>query len=143
MNIVLVDTGPIVALLDRAQHQHHQCVEVLNAVREPLATCEAVLAEACYLVRKLKGATGDLLRDVGRGRYLVPYHLADRCVPVARLMAKYADTPMDLADACLVDLATELNTGRIITLDRDFSIYRWGRNRPFELLLGACGDQPE
>jgi predicted nucleic acid-binding protein len=42
---------------------------------------------------------------------------------------------MDLADACLVDLATEMGTGRILTLDSDFKIYRWGRNRPFELLL--------
>lgn len=135
MNAVLVDTGPIVALLDRAQPQHHQCVDALCAVRDPLVTCEAVLAEACYLVRKLKGATGDLLRDVGQGRYLIPYRLADRWAPVARLMAKYADVPMDLADGCLVDLAAQLNTGRIITLDRDFRVYRWHRNRPFELLL--------
>jgi hypothetical protein len=94
-----------------------------------------MLAEACYLVRKLKGAAGDLLSDVGRGRYLVPYRMADRSAAVVRLMAKYADTPMDLADACLVDLATQLKTGRIVTLDSDFRIYRWGRNRPFDLLL--------
>jgi len=135
VNVVLVDTGPIVALLDRAQPQHRQCVEVLGALRAPLVTCEAVLAEACYLVRKLKGAAGDLLSDVGRGRYLVPYRLADRSAAVVRLMAKYADTPMDLADACLVDLATQLKTGRIVTLDSDFRVYRWDRNRPFDLLL--------
>jgi len=135
VNGVLVDSGPIVALLDRAQPQHRQCVEVMGALQEPLVTCEAVLAKACYLVRKLEGAAGDLLKNVRRGRYLVPYRLADRSGPVARLMAKYADTPMDLADACLVDLATELKTGRIITLDSDFGVYRWCRNRPFKLLL--------
>jgi uncharacterized protein len=54
---------------------------------------------------------------------------------VAKLLRKYADVPMGLADACLVDLATQTGHGRILTLDSDFKIYRWGRNRPFELLL--------
>jgi predicted nucleic acid-binding protein len=50
-------------------------------------------------------------------------------------MRKYADQPMDFADACLVDMANELATGQIFTLDGDFRIYRWGRNRAFELLM--------
>jgi predicted nucleic acid-binding protein len=50
-------------------------------------------------------------------------------------LKRFANVPMDLADACLVDLATEARTGRILTLDHDFHIYRWGRNRPFEVLL--------
>jgi hypothetical protein len=50
-------------------------------------------------------------------------------------MRKYASVPMDFADACLVDMATQYQTGRILTLDADFRLYRWGRNRPFEPLL--------
>jgi hypothetical protein len=52
-------------------------------------------------------------------------------------MKKYAQVPMDLADACLVHLATELGAGRILTLDGDFRIYRWGKNRPFEWLIDS------
>ena len=132
---VLVDTGPIVAQLDRRQPEHDQCVEVMRDLREPLLTCEAVIAEACHLVRQLSGARTDLLKDVALQRFMVAYSLAERATQVGRLMAKYADLPMDLADACLLDMATVFNTGRILTLDADFRVYRWGRNRPFDLLI--------
>ncbi len=68
-------------------------------------------------------------------RLLVPYRLAGNAARVLKLMRKYADVPMDFADACLVDLAMQLQTSRILTLDADFRLYRWGRNRPFEMLL--------
>jgi predicted nucleic acid-binding protein len=100
-----------------------------------LITCEPILAEACYLLRRLKGATDAVLQNVERGVFLVPYRLSENAAAVLKLMRKYADIPMDLADACLVDMATSHRTGRILTLDRDFTIYRWGKNRPFELLI--------
>jgi uncharacterized protein len=74
---------------------------------------------------------------VEKGVFQIPFSLAKQAAEVARLMKKYADVPMDLADACLVDLATQFGTGRILTLDGDFTIYRWGRNRQFELLLNT------
>ncbi len=132
---VLVDAGPIVAQLDDSQLHHQQCAQTLAELREPILTCEAVIAEACYLVRRLHGATADLLKDVALQRFVIGYSLTERSTQVARLMAKYADVPMDLADACLVDMATVFNTGRILTLDSDFRIYRWGRNRKFDLLI--------
>ena len=135
MSPVLLDTGPIVALLDRSERYHQQCVEAVSSLRDPLVTCEAVLSEACYLVRNLRGAAADILNDVHRGLYLVPYSLTDRASRVRKLMIKYADVPMGFADACLVDLASELQTGRILTLDEDFQFYRWSRNRPFEMVL--------
>jgi len=132
---VLVDAGPIVAQLDRRQADHEQCVEVLGNLREPLLTCEAVIAEACHLLRRQPGARKDLLKDVAMQRFMVAYELEQRAVHISRLMDKYADIPMDLADACLVDMAAVFNTGRIVTLDADFRVYRWGRNRPFDLLI--------
>jgi uncharacterized protein len=101
----------------------------------PLITCEAVIMESCYLLRHLEGANQAILEDVRQGVYQIPHVLASRASDVARLLKKYADVPMDLADACLVDLATQLGTGRILTLDSDFRFYRWGRNRPFDLLI--------
>ncbi len=132
---VLLDTGPIVALLDRAQSDHDRCVELLSTLEAPLVTCEAVIAEACHLLRNLAGASGHVLQNVEIGNFLVPYRITGRAAILSRLLKKYANVPMDLADACLVDLAGELSTGRIWTLDDDFRIYRWGRNRSFELVL--------
>lgn len=135
MNPVLLDTSCIVALLDRSEQYHGQCAEVVAALEEPLITCEAVIAESGYLLRGLPGAPAAVLENVERGVFQIPYRLADGAARLRKLLAKYADVPMDLADACLVDMATDLRTGRILTLDRDFQIYRWGRNRPFELLI--------
>ncbi len=122
-------------MLDRSERRHKECAELATQLEAPLITCEAVVAEACYLVRGIKGASEAVLENVDRGVFLVPYGISSRAGKVARLMKKYADRPMDFADACLVDMAGELNTGQILTLDSDFRIYRWGRNRVFELLI--------
>jgi predicted nucleic acid-binding protein len=132
---VLLDTGPIVAMLDRSERRHKECADLATQLESPLITCEAVIAEACYLLRDLKGAAEAVLENVERGVFLVPYQIIGRAAKVARLMKKYADQPMDFADACLVDMAGELSTGQVLTLDADFRIYRWGRNRAFELLI--------
>jgi predicted nucleic acid-binding protein len=131
----LLDTGCIVALLDRSERNHEICAAALEQLDAPLITCEAVIAEACYLLRGLKGAAATVLLNVERGTFLIPYRLVGQAAPVQKLLKKYADIPMDFADACLVDMATQYRTGRILTLDRDFHFYRWGKNRPFDLLL--------
>lgn len=100
-----------------------------------MITCEAVIAESCYLLRDIEGAAAAVLDNVERGVFQIPYRLAGNASGVLRLMRKYADTPMDFADACLVDMASDYRTGRILTLDADFGMYRWGRTRPFELLI--------
>lgn len=79
------------------------------------------------------GASERIMQNVRAGIFQIPFTLASRTSEVEALLKKYADVPMDLADACLVDLATQTSTGRILTLDSDFKVYRWGRNRPFEL----------
>ena len=135
MTPVLLDTGCIVALLDRSEQHHEQCVERVSSLDSPLVTCEAVIAESCYLLRGLKGASGAILENVDRGVFLIPYRLSGNAGRVGQLLKKYASVPMDLADACLVDMATQLQTGRVLTLDSDFRLYRWGKNRSFELLL--------
>jgi predicted nucleic acid-binding protein len=132
---VLLDTGCIVALLDRSERHHERCAAVVAELDAPLLTCEAVIAEACYLLRGIAGAAAAVLFNVDRGTFLVPYRLAGSTAAVMKLMKKYADVPMDLADACLVDMAGIYRTGRILTLDGDFRIYRWAKNRPFDLLI--------
>ncbi|HEX6763999.1 MAG TPA: PIN domain-containing protein [Polyangiaceae bacterium] len=132
---MLLDTGCIVALLDRSERYHEACKEALEELGAPLVTSEAVIAEACWLLRKLRGAADAVLRNVEDGIFTIPLPLASSTAPIRSLMKKYARVPMDLADACLVNLADELGTGRILTLDGDFRIYRWRRTRRFELLV--------
>ena len=135
MNTVLLDTGVIVGLLDRSEQYHGKCVEAVSSIEQPLVTCEAVIAESCYLLRDLRGAPEAVLENVERDVFLVPFRLSGNASRVSKLMKKYRDTPIDFADACLVSLAEALQTGRILTLDGDFRVYRWARNRPFDLLI--------
>jgi predicted nucleic acid-binding protein len=131
----LVDTGAIVALLDRSEHHHKHCAGAIGEIEAPLLTCEAVIAETCYLLREIKNAVDAVLENVEKGVFLVPYRVTGKTFGLRRLLKKYAEVPMDFADACLVGMANEYQTGRILTLDRDFRIYRWGKNRPFDLVV--------
>lgn len=132
---VLLDTGGIVALLDRSERHHEQCVDIVSGLTAPLVTCEAVITESCYLLRNLRGAPQYVLENVERGVFRIPFALSPAAARVRTLLSTYASVPMDLADACLVRLAEELGTGVIISLDTDFRIYRWRRTRPFHNLV--------
>ena len=132
---MLLDTGFIVALLDRRERRHEECSLLLADLPDSLVTCEAVVSEACYLLKHVKDASTAIIENVRRGDFLIPFRLAEHTTALAGLLKKYSNVPMSLADACLVTMANQLETERILTLDRDFKIYRWGRNRPFELLL--------
>jgi len=131
----LLDSGVIVGLLDRSETYHNRCVSALEELDGPLVTCEAVIAESCYLLRRLPGAAETVLDNVERGIFQIPFQLSRSAAAVRAVMRKYRDFPVDFADACLVQLADELNTGDILTLDRDFESYRWRRTRPFRLLV--------
>ena len=135
MKATLLDTGVIVALLDRDERHHLQCVETVSDLIGPLVTCEAVVAEACYLLRRTSGAPEAVIKNVANGVFQTPMRLTDQASDVEKLLRKYHDVPMALADACLVDLANQMDTGQILTLDHDFEIYRWRSRRKFELLI--------
>ena len=135
VNVTLVDTSCIVALLDSSEKKHARCAEVVTELHGPLIACEAVIAESCYLLRNIRGAPEAVLENVANGLFQLPFDLGQSCSRVKALMKKYRNIPMDLADACLVSLAEDFESGRILTLDTDFRIYRWGKNRAFEMLL--------
>lgn len=135
MNAVLIDTGVIVACLDRSERFHERCVAVLRELERPLVTCEAVIAESCYLLRDLSGAPEAVIENVEKGVLLIPFQLSVSAAPVRQILRKYRNRKIDFADACLIHLAGELDSGDILTLDRDFEIYRWGRKKPFRILI--------
>jgi len=131
----LLDTGVIVALLDRSERYHARCAQALESLEQPLATCEAVIAESCYLLRTIPGAAETVLANVEQGIFQIPMQLNQAAAPIRAILRKYRDVPADLADACLIHMADELETGEILTLDSDFARYRWRRNRAFQLLI--------
>jgi uncharacterized protein len=135
---VLLDTGFIVALLDRSERSHRACARTVRELTAPLITCEAVIAESCYLVRNLSGAAEAVIENVASGIFQLPFQLSRETAAVRQILRKYRDRKMDLADACLICLADQFGTADILTLDRDFAIYRWGKNRPFRILLSEA-----
>jgi predicted nucleic acid-binding protein len=135
MRPVLVDTGFLVALYDRREPMHGICRQFHDQHHMPLATCEAVIVEALYLLRSLPKAKQNILASIDQGALEIRFRLSESAGQVQRLMEKYIDTPADFADACLVQMADELDTGDILTLDSDFRHYRWRRTRAFHLLI--------
>jgi predicted nucleic acid-binding protein len=134
--VILVDAGPLVALIDRGESDHERCVEALSSLTAPMVTTWPALTEAMYLVDSAGGwkAQEALWKLLERGDLqLVP--LDDPLQKRTRaLMSKYRDTPMDLADASLVAAAEALDLARVFTLDSDFQIYRWKGRRKFEVV---------
>ncbi len=136
MKPVLLDTGVIVALLDRSEKFHQACAGAVRELEAPLITCEAVIAESCYLLRNLPGAPEAVIENVAAGIFQVPFQLSREAVGVKQVLRKYRDRRIDLAGACLIRLADEFETADILTLDKDFAVYRWRKNKPFRLLPG-------
>lgn len=135
MKPVLLDTGMIVALLDPTDTFHGRCSDAIADVVAPLITCETVIAESCHLLHKVEGAAEAILHSVATREFLLPIDLVDAAIPIRRIMAKYRDRDIDLGDAFLIHLADEFSTGDVLTVDRDFRIYRWGRNNHFQILV--------
>jgi hypothetical protein len=135
MRHVLVDTGPLVAILSRADEHHDRCVDVLKSISGPLLSCWPVITEAAWLLRGDKRSVQQLLRSISEG-FVVLLPLADSdASAIAEVMGKYADMEPQLADATLVHLAQRDGIETIFTLDRrDFSVYRGSRKRAFRIL---------
>jgi uncharacterized protein len=119
---VIVDAGFVVALLSKRDTHHQWAVTQAPELPPPWSTCEAVLSEAFHLLGE-RGAPsiGALLR---RRALLVAFKLAENVEPVMKLIEKYSDVPMSLADACLVRMTETLADPVILTTDEDFRVYR-------------------
>jgi predicted nucleic acid-binding protein len=135
MKPILLDTGVIVALLDKDEWAHEICAHAIERLQTPFLTCEPVITESCYLLRHTPNAIDRIFANLEIGIFQLAFDLNRSASKVRSLLYKYADTPADFADACLIQMADEQNTGEILTLDSDFKHYRWRRNKPFHLLI--------
>ena len=136
--MTLTDAGPLIALIDADEPDHDRCREALDTLRLPLVTTWPAFTEAMYLLGRAAGWRGQnaLWRLLLRGDLSVVAPSPDSSARAARLMERYADRPMDLADATLVALAEERDENRIFTLDADFHVYRFKGRRRFEVIPG-------
>jgi len=121
---VLMDTGPLVASLNRRDRFHLWAKARLSELEPPISVCEPVLAEACFRLRDMPGGAAAVLKLVERGVLLVDFLVSPHARSLGTLMAKYADVPMSLADACLVRMTELDETRAVLTLDGDFLLYR-------------------
>ncbi len=131
--MILIDAGPLVAIVDRADQHHAECTAALQYVDEPLATLWPPLTEAMYNLSDLPKAQEALWELLDRGLLqLLPLDSSD-APRMRELMRKYANRPMDLADAALIRVAEREGIRKIFTVDRrNFAVYRLhGRVRPY------------
>lgn len=121
---VIIDTGPLVALIDGDDAHHNWVAAQLATIRPPFLTCEAVLSEALFLLPHARRGVPALLDLLREGLVSVAFDLDDNLESVTQLVAKYQDLPASLADACLVRMSELHDRGRVFTLDTRFRLYR-------------------
>jgi predicted nucleic acid-binding protein len=132
---VLLDTGPLVALLSAGDADHDRARQLFAGCVPPFRCCEAVIAEACFLMRKVHPAGPAEIASLGdRGLFIMAIAVDAHWTNLEGLLRKYSDRPISFADACLIRCAEIHQEPRILTFDADFAIYKWGRSRRFEIL---------
>jgi predicted nucleic acid-binding protein len=137
MRAAIVDTGPLVAFLDRSERRHRWVAERVDELDGPLLLCEPVLAEAMYLLARHRHGQDALLGLVENGALRIAFRIDEHVPALRKLQRKYRDTPMSLADACIVRMAELHEKHAVLTLDADFSVYRKNGNMPLPLIYPA------
>ncbi len=134
--MTLTDAGPLIALIDADEPDHDRCRATLETIGLPMLTTWPAFTEAMYLLGRAGGWPGQqsLWRIALRGDLQLATPTSASNERAAKLMERYRDRPMDLADATLVALAEERKLTRIFTLDSDFHIYRIHGRRHFEVV---------
>ena len=126
---VILDTGPLVAFLNRRDKFHNWALEHWDQIHPSMLTCEAVISEACFLLGGTGSGIDSVMQLIQRKIISISFHLDKHIEPVKRLLLKYRSIPISFADACLIKMS-ELNPdSRIFTLDSDFNLYRKNRRR--------------
>jgi predicted nucleic acid-binding protein len=132
---VLLDTGPLVAYLNKKDQYHDWVVAQFATMQPPLLTCEAVLSESCFLLRYYENGAVNVLKLIERELLAIPFRLKDELSAIRTLLDKYKDIPMSLADGCLVRMAEQITDSVVFTLDRDFKIYRKNKRKVIPTII--------
>jgi predicted nucleic acid-binding protein len=135
--LAIVDTGPLVAFFDRSERHHRWVVERIEELEAPLLICEPVLTEAMYLLGRYSKAQDDLFELLRNGALHLAFRIEEHLGALRKLLQKYGDTPMSLADACIVRMAEIHERHAVLTLDSDFLVYRKHGRVPLTLIRPA------
>jgi uncharacterized protein len=131
----ILDTGPLVSFLAAGLQHHSWAVDQWKRLRPPLLTCEPVLTEAAFLLRREGRETDALFALLDRGVIRIALAVQQEQAALRALMSRYRNKPMSLADACLVRLSGIHATSLVFTLDSDFRIYRRHGNKVIPVLM--------
>jgi uncharacterized protein len=132
--LAIVDTGPLVAFFDRAERHHRWVAERVEEIEVPLLVCEPVLAETMHLLARHPRAQDALFDLLQNGALNIAFQLHEHVGALRKLVQKYRDVPMSLAEACVVRMAEIYEQHAVLTLDSDFSIYRKHGRAPIALI---------
>jgi uncharacterized protein len=132
---VIVDTGILLALIDRNDGHHTWVTEQLKEIAPPLLTCEAVISESWFLLQRVNRGREILLQLLAQKQIIIQFDLDAELVTVMTLLSRYQSVPVSLADAELVRMSELYPSSLIFTLDSDFLVYRKNRDRPIPLLM--------
>lgn len=132
---VLLDAGPLVALLAQNERHHEWARDTWQTVAPPLLTCESALSEACFLLSRAGLPCEPVFEFLRRGAVEIAFSLSVELDAVSELMRRYSDVPMSLADACLVRMAETHPRAAVMTLDSDFRTYRKNRRQTIPTLM--------
>jgi predicted nucleic acid-binding protein len=130
----IVDTGPLVAFMDRAERHHGWVIQRIETLQPPLLVCEPVLAETMYLLGRFPRAQDALFGLLDNGAIALAFHIEEHVAALRGLLRKYRDTPMSLADACIVRMAEIHDRYAVLTLDSDFTVYRKHGRAPLTII---------
>jgi len=132
---VIIDTGPLVAFINRREHLHTWVINTLAIIEQPLLTCEAVIVETCFLLRNIYGGQETVMSLLAEGNILISMCLSQEAGVIKELLQQYQSVPMSLADACLVRMTELYPESELLTFDSDFRIYRKNRNQLISVIM--------
>jgi len=132
---VIIDTGPIVAFLNKSDKYHEWALMQFARLQPPFFTCESVISEVCFLLRNSEAGRQNTLSLIERNLLQIPFNLEHEIDALKSLLKKYKDIPMALADACLVRMSEQISESVIFTMDSDFNIYRKDRRKLIPVIM--------
>lgn len=132
--MLILDTGPFVALLCADDPHHLWSKEIITHQRQPLLTCDAVFSETCFILRRDRRDPDAAFHLIERGVIRLAFNLAAEFTAVRELFTRYDNVPASLADACLVHMSELHPQAQVMTLDSDFLIYRKSRKQLIKVL---------
>lgn len=133
--ILLLDIGPWVALMCKNDRYHQWSRDQFAVHRGPFLTCEAVVAETCFFISRGGFDPAKALMFIERGAVQMAIDLQAEVAPVRALFERYENVPASLADACLIRLSELHVASRVLTIDRDFRIYRRRGRQALDLVI--------